>query len=74
MTTLPENIRRLRKAAGLTATQAAEGADMTQGSWSNLEIGGNRNPTAATLAKIADALGVTVADLWVDADGKSVTL
>ena len=29
---------------------------------------------AATLSKIAGALGVTVAELWVDEDAGSVTL
>ena len=73
MTTLHENIRRLRKAADLTATQAAESAGMTQGTWSNLE-GGNTNPTQRTLTKIAEALGVTLAELFVDEDGESVNV
>ena len=42
--------------------------------WSDIERGKNLNPTAATLSKMAGALGVTVADLWIDEDGESVTL
>ena len=74
MTALHSNIRRLREAVGITATEAAARAGIHQGDWSDIERGKNANPTAATLKKIAGALGVTLADLWVDADGESVTL
>ncbi len=73
-TLLHENIRRLRKAAGLTLQQVGERSDMHFVTWSDIERGKNPNPTAVTLNKIAEALDVTVADLWVDEDGESVTL
>ena len=71
---LHENIRRLRKAAGLTATAAAEHAGMHQTTWSHIENGTNPNPTPKTLEKIASALGVTLVELFTDEDGESVTL
>ncbi len=42
--------------------------------WSDIERGKNTNPTPKTLAKIAEALDVSLADLFVDEDGESVTL
>ena len=74
MTTLHQNIRRLRAAAGLTGTEAAESAGISQGTWSDIERGKNTNPTQKTLARIAEALDVTLAELFVDQDGESVTL
>ena len=54
-------------------TKAAERVGMNRVSWYDIENGANPNPTAKTLEKIAAALGVTVADLWIDEDGKIVT-
>ena len=73
-TALHDNIRRLRKSAGLTAEQAADRADMHRVTWSDIERGKNPNPTPRTLEKIAAALGVTLAELFVDEKGESVTL
>jgi transcriptional regulator with XRE-family HTH domain len=53
------NIKRLRLAAGLSVTEAANRAGMAQAAWSRIETG-RHSPTVATLAKIAEALGVTV--------------
>ena len=74
MTALHSNIRRLREAAGITASEAAKRAGIHQGDWSNLERGKNDNPTQKTLARVAAALGVTLAELFLDEDGESVTL
>jgi len=74
VTALHQNIRRLRHAAELTSTDAATKAGISQGAWSDIERGGNKNPTPKTLEKIAAALGVTLAELFVDEDGESVTL
>ena len=74
MTKLHHNIRRLKEAAGLTGTEAARRTGISQGTWSDIECGRNRNPTPKTLEKIAAALDCTIADLWVDEDGESVTL
>ena len=74
MSTLHERIRAHRKAADLTVTAAAESAGIHRVSWSAIENGADTNPTARTLEKIAAALGVTLAELFVDEDGESVTL
>ena len=72
--TLRDNIRRIRKAADLTAEQAAERAKMHRVTWSDIERGKNPNPTPRTLEKVAAGLGVTLADLFVDEDWNSVTV
>ena len=74
MTALHSNIRRLRESAGVTASEAAKRAGIHQGDWSDLERGKNPNPTTATLEKIAAALGVSLAELFVDEKGESVTV
>ena len=71
---LRENIRRLRIVADLSVSGAARQAGMHRIAWTEIEQGRNANPTAATLEKIAGALGVTLAGLFVDEDGESVTL
>ena len=72
--TLHQNIRRLRQEMELSVSAAAVAAGLNRVAWTEIEAGRNPNPTAATLSKIAGALGLTVADLWVDADGESVTV
>ena len=74
MTTLHGNIRRLREAAGITASEAARRAEIHQGDWSDIERGKNPNPTTKTLERISKALDVTVSDLFLDEDGESVKL
>ena len=61
--TLRRNIRRIRKAAGLTAQEASERAGMHPVTWSDIERGKNTNPTLNTLMKIANALGVGLSEL-----------
>ena len=56
-------IRRIRKAKGLSQTKVAAAADMGPSGLSQIETGA-RNPSAVTLDKIATALGVEVADLF----------
>ena len=73
-TALSENIRRLRKAADQSVSEAARKAGIHRVAWTEIEQGKNANPTTSTLSKIAGALGVTVAELFVDEDGESVTL
>ena len=73
-TALSENIRRLRKAADLSVSEAARKAGIHRVAWTEIEQGKNANPTAKTLKKIAAALGCSLAELFVDADGESVTL
>lgn len=74
MTSLHRNIRRLRQSAELTSSDAAKRAGISQGTWSDIERGKNRNPTPRTLEKVAAALRVTLAELFVDAKSQSVTL
>ena len=71
-TTLSENIRRLRKAAGLSVSEAARNADIHRVAWTEIEQGKNANPTTSTLSKIAGALDRQVSELFVDEDGESV--
>jgi transcriptional regulator with XRE-family HTH domain len=56
-------IRRLRKAKGWTVAQLAVYADMSPSAVSQIETG-RRSPTAASMLKLAEALGVEVRDLF----------
>lgn len=56
------NIRRYRKAAGLTQEKAARGLDLATTTWVRWESG-EAKPHLDTLHRIADLLGVTPADL-----------
>jgi transcriptional regulator with XRE-family HTH domain len=58
---IPENIKALREAAGLSQTQLAKLARVSQQLISQLERG--ENTTTKYLPQIARALGKTVADL-----------
>jgi transcriptional regulator with XRE-family HTH domain len=58
-----QEIRRAREAKGWSQAKLAAAADMAVSGVSQIETGA-RNPSAATLAKIANALGVEVADLF----------
>jgi transcriptional regulator with XRE-family HTH domain len=57
-----KNVRRLRKARGMTQEQLADEAEMAARYLAGVERG-EENPTLRFLGKIADALGVTPADL-----------
>jgi len=59
---LGANIRRLRTAAGLTQTEAAEAAGVRQPAWSDFERG-KRVPGVFILHRMAESLGATVDDL-----------
>jgi transcriptional regulator with XRE-family HTH domain len=56
-------IRRIREAKGWSQTKVAAGAEMSVSGLSQIETGA-RNPSAVTLAKLAEALEVEVADLF----------
>jgi transcriptional regulator with XRE-family HTH domain len=58
-----ENIRKFRKAMGLTQVQLAEKLGTTQHVLTNYERG-LRNPAAAKMPEIARALGVTLEELF----------
>jgi transcriptional regulator with XRE-family HTH domain len=59
---LGQNVRQLRAARGLTQAQIAKLAALPRATWANLETGAS-NPTLAVLARVADALQVTMEEL-----------
>lgn len=59
---LGQNVRQLRAARGLTQAQISKLAAMPRATWANLETGVS-NPTLAVLARVADALQVTLEEL-----------
>ncbi len=59
---LAERIRMLRVARGWTQEQFAERAAMQRSYLADLELG-RRNPSVRTLVKVANAFGITVAEL-----------
>lgn len=63
--TVGERIRRLREKAGLTQEELAEIADLHYSYVGHIERG-TKNPSLKSLTKIADALGVPVAQLMAD--------
>jgi transcriptional regulator with XRE-family HTH domain len=64
------NIRQLREEKGWNQTELGFHADASPSIISLIE-NGKRNPSTATLAKIAGALGVEVVDLFPKASGRS---
>lgn len=61
------NVRRIRAERGLTQEQLAEMTGFSQQYVSGLEQG-HRNPTVVTLFELAQALGVTPAELITSDD------
>ncbi len=70
---LLENIKRIRKEKGLTQQEVADGADMLVPTYSRLERGGT-NPSLASMTRIANALGVPLAELLMSSELKDRTL
>jgi transcriptional regulator with XRE-family HTH domain len=62
MATVEKNLKRLRKAAGITQEQLAHKAGLSLGYTQRLEAG-RHDPPVSTLRAIAKALGVPVAEL-----------
>lgn len=60
-----ENVRRIRKAKGMTQVELANLCDVERGNMTRIEKG-NTNPTLETMRKIAKALNVPVAELVKD--------
>jgi transcriptional regulator with XRE-family HTH domain len=65
-----ERMRQLREEKGLSQAQAAVRAGMDPGTWNRLERG-KGNPNIRTLERVADSLGVEVADLLGKAPSRS---
>lgn len=61
---LGDRIRQLRDEAGLTQGQLASSSGVSQGYLSQLENGEVKNPSAAVLLRIAQAIGVEADDLF----------
>jgi DNA-binding SARP family transcriptional activator/DNA-binding XRE family transcriptional regulator len=64
-------IRELRKARDLTQGQLAARAKVSVGAIRDLEQGRVRRPHSASVARMADVLGVTAADLLADVSASS---
>src|SRR5829696_3994326 len=65
-----ERIRQLRKEQGLSQAKLAVMADMDPATLNRLERG-TGNPNLKTLERVAEALGVEVADFFPKAPGRS---
>ncbi len=63
MSNITSNLRKLRKAKGLSQERLARLADVANNTIIKIESGKNQNPTLNTLKKIAKAIGVSVDDL-----------
>ena len=61
--TVAKNIKKLRKAKGLSQDRLSRLADVSHATIIKIESGGIQSPTIDTVQKIAKALGVGVEDL-----------
>jgi len=68
--TIGRRIRHLREEIGMGLEELAHAAEFSKGHLSNLERG-YVMPTVASLRKLADALGVLVADIVSDPSGST---
>ena len=60
---LSKNVKKLRKAKGLSQEKLASLADVANNTLIKMETGENKNPTLETLKRVAKALEVSVDDL-----------
>lgn len=60
---LGKNLKRIRTEKGISQVDIARSLDVSRGFISNIE-NGKRNPTLATIAKIAQAIGVPIDELF----------
>lgn len=74
MNELGRRIRELRRSKGLTQVEVAESADLSQSYLSRIEQGQLVNPTSDSVARLADALGVPVALLYIPAGAEALVL
>jgi len=63
MSNITKNLRKLRKAKGLSQEKLARMADVANNTIIKIEAGKNQNPTLDTLKKMAKALDVSVDEL-----------
>ena len=64
--TTGEKLRRLRRGSALTQEQLAEASGVSPSTIVAIERGDRLNPHPGTLGKLAEALGVSPADLLED--------
>ena len=69
--TIAANVRRLRAERGLSAAGLARASGVARATLAELEAG-RGNPTVETLYGLASVLGVTLADLLVEAEAPAV--
>ena len=67
------NVRRLRAVRGLSAAGLARASGVSRATLADVEAG-RANPTVETLFGLASVLGVTLADLLVEADASDVVV
>lgn len=60
---LGENLRRIRSKAGISQSDVAKSLGVSRGFVSDIE-NGKRNPTLATIARIAKAINVETEELF----------
>ena len=60
---LASNIKKYRKKLDISQDRLSKLSDVTYNTIIKIESGRNKNPTMKTLAKIANALGVSLDDL-----------
>ena len=60
---LADNLKRYRKAKGLSQEKLAQKAEVTYSTLAKIEAGYNTNPKVLSLIRIAKVLDVTVSDL-----------
>ena len=63
MSMISDNIKKYRLKLKLSQEELARKAEITYSTLIKLESGGNDNPTAKTLIKLADVFNVSVDDL-----------
>ena len=63
MSNIAGNLRKLRRAQGLSQERLARLANVANNTIVKIEAGKNKNPTLDTLKKIVKALGVSIDDL-----------
>lgn len=64
---LSQNIREIRKAKGLSQKEVVLSAGLDAGQYSRIESG-KTDPSISTLEKIAKAIGVKTAELFIEKD------
>lgn len=73
MTHIGDNIKRIRKQAGLSQQDLAERCGISKSQLSRMESGEQENPLIKTIIPIATALGVSLDEIVFGEDAESMT-